>query len=57
MLVLFVATNEYQRFLYPTGLVLLSLATAVAATRGRFGKLLGVEPLRWLGVRSYGIYL
>src|SRR5581483_9495705 len=55
-------TNTFSRFLYPWGFLLLSLATCaviVAATRprGRVATLLGAAPLRWIGVRSYGIYL
>jgi peptidoglycan/LPS O-acetylase OafA/YrhL len=55
-------TGEYSPFLYPTGLVLLSLGTALmvaaaASPASRFGRMLGWRPLRWLGVRSYGIYL
>ncbi|HEY6479541.1 MAG TPA: acyltransferase, partial [Streptosporangiaceae bacterium] len=55
-------TNEYSPFMYRGGLAVLSLATvlvlaAVAAPAGRLGPLLGVAPLRWIGVRSYGIYL
>jgi peptidoglycan/LPS O-acetylase OafA/YrhL len=55
-------TNEYSAFLYRGGMVLLSLATclvvaAVAHPGGRIGRILGVGPLRWTGVRSYGIYL
>jgi peptidoglycan/LPS O-acetylase OafA/YrhL len=55
-------TSEYSAFLYRGGLVVLSLATvlvlaAVAAPGGRLGPVLGAAPLRWIGVRSYGIYL
>jgi len=55
-------TSEYSPFLYHGGMVLLSLGTAlmVAAAvspASRFGQMLGQQPLRWLGVRSYGIYL
>jgi peptidoglycan/LPS O-acetylase OafA/YrhL/lysophospholipase L1-like esterase len=55
-------TTEYSAFLYHGGLVVLSLATAlvvaaVASPACRIGALLGVAPLRWIGVRSYGIYL
>ncbi len=55
-------TNEYQTFLYRGGLALLSLAAmfvvaAVVHPRSRLGKALGFRPLRWLGVRSYSIYL
>jgi hypothetical protein len=55
-------TTEYSAFLYRGGLVLLSVATAmvvaaVAAPASRVGGMLGVRPVRWIGVRSYGIYL
>ncbi len=55
-------TNEYSAFLYRGGMVLLSLGTALmvasaASPASRFGRMLGWRPLRWLGVRSYGIYL
>jgi peptidoglycan/LPS O-acetylase OafA/YrhL/lysophospholipase L1-like esterase len=55
-------STEYSAFLYPDGMLLLSLATAltiaaVASPAGRLGRILGVAPLRWIGVRSYGIYL
>jgi peptidoglycan/LPS O-acetylase OafA/YrhL len=54
--------GEYSAFAYRGGLVLLSVATAavVAATAypaSIVGKALGWGPLRWIGVRSYGIYL
>ncbi|TFD71839.1 acyltransferase family protein [Cryobacterium sp. Hb1] len=46
---------------YRGGLVAVSLATAVAiwagVRGGRFGRLLDAAPLRYLGERSYGIYL
>ena len=49
-------------FLYRGGFALTGVATAaliVAATHGRspFARLLGIQPLPWLGLRSYGIYL
>jgi peptidoglycan/LPS O-acetylase OafA/YrhL len=55
-------TGEYSPFLYPTGMVLLSLGTALmvaaaASPASRFGQMIGWRPLRWVGVRSYGIYL
>ena len=55
-------TNQYSPFLYRGGLVLLSLATVLVVASAthpasRIGRLLGVRPLRWTGVRSYGIYL
>ena len=55
-------TNQYAPFLFRGGLVVLSLATvlvvaAVATPGSLLGRALGCGPLRWLGVRSYGIYL
>jgi peptidoglycan/LPS O-acetylase OafA/YrhL len=55
-------TGDYSRFLYPAGFVLLSLATvgvvaAVVHPASRLGPVLGCRPLRWVGVRSYAIYL
>ncbi len=60
--VMFWATNEYEPFLYRGGMVLLSVLTALAIAvvvhpGARLGRVLGVEPLRWIGERSYGIYL
>ncbi|MBV9422455.1 MAG: acyltransferase family protein [Solirubrobacterales bacterium] len=55
-------TNQYSPFLYRGGMVGLSAATvlviaAAAHPVTRLGAVLGWQPLRWLGVRSYGIYL
>ena len=55
-------TDYYSAFLYPYGLVLLSVATAFAVVclahpATRLGRAFGWQPLRWIGVRSYGIYL
>jgi peptidoglycan/LPS O-acetylase OafA/YrhL len=54
--------GQYSTFAYRGGLVVLSVATAgvVAATAypaSLVGRALGWRPLRWIGVRSYGIYL
>jgi peptidoglycan/LPS O-acetylase OafA/YrhL len=54
--------GEFDRFLYQGGFIVLSLATVMvlmplAHPACRLGKALGVLPLRWVGVRSYGIYL
>ncbi|HEX5713013.1 MAG TPA: acyltransferase family protein [Solirubrobacterales bacterium] len=55
-------TDQYSSFLYRGGFVLLSVATvmvlaALAHPACRLGPILGCRPLRWIGVRSYGIYL
>ena len=54
--------GQYSAFTYQGGLVLLSVATAgtvaaVAYPGSLVGVMLGWKPLRWIGVRSYGIYL
>jgi peptidoglycan/LPS O-acetylase OafA/YrhL len=60
--VMFWQADEYAPFLYRGGFVLLSLATAVVVAAlvhpaARLGKVIGAQPLRWIGERSYGIYL
>ncbi|HUB72755.1 MAG TPA: acyltransferase family protein [Solirubrobacteraceae bacterium] len=55
-------TGEYTPFLYRGGFAALSLASACAVAvlvhpGCRLGHVLGVAPLRWIGERSYGIYL
>jgi peptidoglycan/LPS O-acetylase OafA/YrhL len=55
-------TNEFSPFLYRGGFVLLAISTvlvvaALAHPACRLGPILGWTPLRWIGVRSYGIYL
>jgi peptidoglycan/LPS O-acetylase OafA/YrhL len=55
-------TDQYSPFLYRGGIVLLSVGTvgvvaALAHPASWLGPALGWAPLRWLGVRSYGIYL
>ena len=55
--------GEFEPLLYRGGLALVALATTVvimtcAHPHTRLGvSLLGWRPLRWIGVRSYGIYL
>jgi len=54
--------GQYSTFLYHGGLVVLGIATAaVLAAAACPGSLVGAalswRPLRWIGVRSYGIYL
>ncbi len=55
-------TGEYSSFLYKGGFVVLSAATvlllaALAHPASRIGVAMGARPLRWIGERSYGIYL
>ena len=55
-------SNQYQAFLYYGGLLLFSIISAVlvavlAHPASRLGKIFSLQPLRWLGVCSYGIYL
>jgi peptidoglycan/LPS O-acetylase OafA/YrhL len=55
-------TDQFSPSLYRGGMVLLSVGTvlvvaAVAHPASWLGPALGWAPLRWLGVRSYGIYL
>jgi peptidoglycan/LPS O-acetylase OafA/YrhL len=55
-------TDEYATFLYRGGMVLLAVLTALVISITihpgcRLRLFLGVEPLRWVGERSYGIYL
>jgi peptidoglycan/LPS O-acetylase OafA/YrhL len=54
--------GQYDSFLYHGGLVVLSVATAAVVAAAAcpatlVGAALSWRPLRWIGVRSYGIYL
>lgn len=54
--------NDKSIFLYRGGLLLLTVCTvlvvmAVLQPAGMWAKILGWTPLRWIGERSYGIYL
>ena len=56
------SASSVDAWLYPWGLLLMSLAAAglvgaVALRLGAMHHLLGSRPLRWLGERSYSIYL
>jgi peptidoglycan/LPS O-acetylase OafA/YrhL len=62
ILTLIATTGSYAPFLYRGGFVILAIATAVVVAvvvhpASRLGVVLGWGPLRWVGVRSYGIYL
>ncbi|MDN5316290.1 MAG: hypothetical protein PWR08_414 [Thermoanaerobacterium sp.] len=59
---MFVYVNQYDTFVYRGGMFLLSIVAAVtiavsAHQESLLGKALGCFPLRWLGARSYGVYL
>jgi peptidoglycan/LPS O-acetylase OafA/YrhL len=54
--------GEYEPILYQGGFPATDIATAaviaaVACPQSPISRLLGLIPLRWLGTRSYGIYL
>lgn len=55
-------TNQYDSFLYQGGMFLLSISTAMliaalAHPASIISKALAMRPLKWIGLRSYGIYL
>ncbi|GGI17619.1 acyltransferase family protein [Gottfriedia solisilvae] len=55
-------TNQYDSFLYQGGMFLLSISTAMliaslAHPASIIGRALAMRPLKWVGLRSYGIYL
>ncbi|WP_100487965.1 acyltransferase family protein [Sporolactobacillus pectinivorans] len=55
-------SNEYDGFIYRGGMFGMSVAAAAVIAAAVhpstwFGKVLGILPLRWIGVRSYSMYL
>lgn len=59
---MFWRVDEFSPFLYRGGFVLLSIATVLALApmthpASRLALLVGARPMRWIGERSYGIYL
>lgn len=56
-------TNQYDSFVYDGGMALLSLTTACLVMSLALSpslivnKILEWKPLKWIGIRSYGIYL
>jgi peptidoglycan/LPS O-acetylase OafA/YrhL len=55
-------TDQFSDWLYRGGFLRVSLVTAlliavVVHPAAKIGKYLGMRPLRWVGLRSYGIYL
>ncbi|HVC14208.1 MAG TPA: acyltransferase family protein [Acidimicrobiales bacterium] len=62
IVVLYWQTSQYDPFVYRGGMALLSVLSAVLIAvcihpGARVARVLGVGPLRWIGERSYGIYL
>ncbi|MFE4571655.1 acyltransferase family protein [Paenibacillus chitinolyticus] len=65
MLILFLMmnrTNEYDSSLYPVGFLFLSVVTAVIIAvlvhpASQLGSILAAKPLRWMGKRSYSLYI
>lgn len=60
--VLIYRTGEYDDFLYRGGLLgIAALSAAVIAVlahpASRIGQAMGCKPLRWIGVRSYSLYI
>ncbi|MEX2108919.1 MAG: acyltransferase family protein [Solirubrobacterales bacterium] len=54
--------SEFSPFLYRGGFTLLAIATALAVAAmahpaTKLGPIVGCRPMRWVGERSYGIYL
>lgn len=59
---MFWSTDQYQDFLYQGGMVAMSVASMLAVAvivhpSSKLNTVLSFKPLRWIGVRSYGIYL
>jgi peptidoglycan/LPS O-acetylase OafA/YrhL len=62
ILLMFWQADEFSTFLYRGGFALLALASvlavaAMAHPATRLGPTVGCRPMRWVGERSYGIYL
>ncbi len=59
---MFWQSTEFSPFLYRGGFLVLSIATALAVATlahpaSRLARVVGCPPMRWIGERSYGIYL
>jgi peptidoglycan/LPS O-acetylase OafA/YrhL len=59
---MFCLIGDSEAFVFRGGFALVDLATlavlmAVVHPDGRIGRVLGVKALRWVGLRSYGLYL
>ena len=59
---MFQSVTEFSSFLYRGGFAVLGLGSvlavaALAHPASRLGPIVGCKPMRWIGERSYGIYL
>jgi hypothetical protein len=59
---MFWRSSEFSPFLYRGGFALLAIGTALSVAAfahpaSRLGPIVGCRPMRWIGERSYGIYL
>jgi peptidoglycan/LPS O-acetylase OafA/YrhL len=59
---MFWGTDQYQDFLYQGGMVAMSVASMLVVAvivhpSSKLNIILSFKPLRWIGIRSYGIYL
>jgi peptidoglycan/LPS O-acetylase OafA/YrhL len=55
-------TDEFSSWLYRGGFLRLDIVTAIVIAvivhpAAALGRVVGIRPLRWVGLRSYGIYL
>jgi peptidoglycan/LPS O-acetylase OafA/YrhL len=62
LMVLLVRVSEFDLWLYRGGFLVVALCSAVTIAvavhpGSRVGRVLGIAPLVWIGLRSYGIYL
>jgi peptidoglycan/LPS O-acetylase OafA/YrhL len=60
--VMILRSDEFSPFLYRGGFFVLSIATALAVAAlahpaSKLAPVVGCRPMRWIGERSYGIYL
>jgi peptidoglycan/LPS O-acetylase OafA/YrhL len=59
---MFWRSSEFSPFIYRGGFALLAIGTALSVAAfahpaSRLGPIVGCRPMRWIGERSYGIYL
>ena len=59
---MFLFVGEFSSFLYRGGFVVLAIGVALSTASmahpaSRLDRIIGCRPMRWIGARSYGIYL